>query len=84
MRLSNRKFKQIRKALQDNNWNADNAYQQLMSEEKLFGHAFFGWAGTAYQRRKMKNIWRGVLFILLEEGNLRDWQRKLLKQTLER
>lgn len=82
--LTHKKFREIKTALENNNWNSENAYQEIMGNENLFGYAFFGWAASKYQRFKMNHIWRGVLFTQLEYNKtLREWQREQIRLFLE-
>ena len=83
IRLSNKKWNEIKKALILEQWNSTNAYQELMKTESLFGYAFFGWAASKYQRSKMRAIWLGILFVQLEDNkNLANWQRNQIKSEL--
>ena len=76
--------KKIKASLEKNNYNADNAYMEMMSDLNLFGKAFFGHSCTKYEKRKMQTIWNAVLFNVLEfSPNLRDWQRSQIKSFLD-
>lgn len=68
----------------DEEWNSDNAYQKIVSEERLFGNVYFGWSCTPYQKRKLTHIWRGVLFVKWEYcPTLTDFEKKSIKEFLE-
>ena len=79
--ISNSMFNRIRKALVENNWNTDNAYQNIISEEGMFGYAYFGWSATPYQKKKMQHIWRAVLFLKYEECH-EDLMPKWIKSSI--
>lgn len=84
IRLSSKKYKEIRSALKSNDWNITNAYQELVQNENMFGYAFFGWHTTPYQKMKLEHIWRGVLLIKLEEDkNQPIWQKEQIKNFLK-
>lgn len=73
----------IKASLEKNNWNADNAYSEIMGDIGLFGAAFFGHSCTKYEKRKMREIWAAIMFNTLEfSPNLREWQRKQIKQFM--
>lgn len=79
-------FSRIREALNRNDWNVDNAYSDIVSEEKLFGQAYYGWSATPYQRKKMSHIWRGVLFVKYEECPhelMPTWQKESIGLFLD-
>ena len=82
--LSTKKFAEIKKSLKRNNWNVTNAYQDIVSQESMFGYAFFGWSATPYQKRKLNHIWRGILFVKLEHDKSQPlWQKEQTKRFLE-
>lgn len=80
--LSNKQFRQVREALIRNNYNLDNAYQQLMCELNLFGFAFFGWhCANPYKRMLINHFWRACIFVKLEDGKIE--REYLIKQSKE-
>ena len=82
--ISHKKFKEVEAALKNNDWNSDNAYQELMQNEGLFCHAFYGWAASPYQKQKMSHIWRAVVFVKYESDKFkREWQKENVKKFLQ-
>lgn len=82
--LSSKKWEEIRTVLKNNDWNVTSTYQELTAKENMFGYAFFGWHTTPYQKQKLEHIWRGVLFIKMEEDkNQPIWLKEQTKTYLE-
>ncbi len=74
--LSSKKRQQIQADLIRCGYNVNNAYQLSAKRENLFGYCYFGFSATKYERYKMKQIWRYLMFLSLNNPNLLEWQRK--------
>lgn len=80
--LSNKKRQQIQADLMQCGYNVHTAYQLSASRENLFGYCYFGFSASKYERYKMKQIWKYLMFLSLNNPNLLQWQRQNILKYL--
>jgi hypothetical protein len=80
--LSNKKRQQIKADLMQCGYNVNNAYQLSASRENLFGYCYFGFSASKYERYKMRQIWKYLMYISLNNPNLLEWQRQNIYKYL--